>query len=107
MCDFSNHADSRVSFLAEMSDYSTHWKLDIRSVSCETLYLEGVRCFFADGKYGVRGAAFDYSGIVETYSIGLNDVDGFYEDSEFIGLYLNTTEENFNGDVIEFTVSTR
>jgi len=91
MCDFSNHADSRVSFLAEMSDYSTHWKLDIRSVSCETLYFEGVRCFFADGKFGLRGASFDFSGMVETYSIPLQDQDGFKEDSEFIGLYLNTT----------------
>jgi len=28
---------------------------------------------------------------METYSIALKDVDGFYEGSEFIGLYLNTT----------------
>jgi hypothetical protein len=91
MCDFSNHADSKVTFLAEMSDYSTHWKLDIRSVSCEKLYFEGVRCFFADGLFGVRGAAFDYSGIVETYSINLKDNAVFKDDSEFIGLYLNTT----------------
>jgi len=63
-CDFSNHADSRVTFLGEMSDYSTHWKLDIRSVSCEKLYLEGVRCLFADAKFGVRGGDFDFSGLI-------------------------------------------
>jgi len=41
-----------------MSDYTTHWKLDIRSVSCESLIANesmSVRCFFADGFYGVRG----------------------------------------------------
>jgi hypothetical protein len=47
-----------------MSDYTTHWKLDIRSVSCEKLYLEGIRCLFADGKFGVRGADFDFSGLI-------------------------------------------
>jgi hypothetical protein len=46
-----------VNYLGEMSDYSTHWKLDIRSVSCEAYggIIANVRCFFADGFYGVRG----------------------------------------------------
>jgi len=74
-----------------MSDYTEHFELDIRSVSCEKMYFEGIRCFFADGQYGIRGAAFDFAGMTETYAINLQDDDGFNDNSNFVGLYLNTT----------------
>lgn len=74
-----------------MSDYSTHWPLDIRSVSCEMYERYDIRCFFADGLFGMRGVSFDWNGIIDTWHIPLHDVDGFYDGSEFVGLFLNTT----------------